>query len=87
MTASSLPAFHRLGTVQEVRRHDNLNVWLWVTFDGDDEMTKVNVYTVASEALEQASIDTTLALNEGDRVEVEGVIIEGSHHARGVRLA
>jgi hypothetical protein len=86
MTAYSLPPFHRRGTVQEVHRHDEMNVWLWVTFDGDNEMTKVNVHAVASEALDQASIDTTLALNEGDQVEVEGVIIDGSHHARGVRL-
>lgn len=86
MTASSLPPFQRRGTVHEVHRYDDLNVWLWVTFDGDDEMTKVHVYAIASEALDQASIDTTLALDEGDMVEVEGVIIAGTHRARGVRV-
>ncbi len=86
MTASSLPPFHRRGTLHEVQRHDDLNVWLWVTFDGDDELTRINVYAMASEALDQASIDTAPALNEGDAVEVEGVIIGDTHHARRVRV-
>ena len=86
MTAYSLPSFHRRGRVEEIRRHEEMNIWLWVTFDADDEMTRVNVHTVASEALDQDPIDTTLALTEGDLVEVEGVIIDGSYHARAVRL-